>query len=350
MGKRQTTIEINGKLYDARTGHLLRPGGSSPVPVAKTATTVRRALQDVRRAGTSIPARRVQERSKTLMRQAVKRPVAATPRPKAVRPVTDVAAPVRPAGKRPGPRPTSVDPARQARAAEVKRSKLVSRFNLNTQPPKAAARPSASAKVKPATAAAANVRPVPKSAPQRPSAIQTMLDNGLRAAQSHTEPAKKAPRKRSAGKRRLTGLAAAGLSVLLLGAFIAYQNIPNIAIRYAATRAGINASLPGWRPAGFALDHHIQYTPGQITVSFQSNADERSFSITQRQSNWNSETLRDNYVASTDDNIHTYEDKGRTIYLYGESNATWISGGIWYDIKGDAKLNSDQLIRIATSM
>lgn len=86
-------------------------------------------------------------------------------------------------------------------------------------------------------------------------------------------------------------------------------------------------------------------------LNYSSNSDEREFTITQRDSNWNSETLKSNYVlgASTEA-PQTYEDKGRTIYLFGEGAATWVSNGIWYEIKGDSKLTPDQLVRIATSL
>lgn len=126
--------------------------------------------------------------------------------------------------------------------------------------------------------------------------------------------------------------------------------MPNISLRYAVARSGVAANLPGYQPAGFALNSRIKYNPGQVVLSYQSNSDDRNYTITQSESNWNSDTLMSNYVATKTEQPQRYEDKGRTIYLYGESNATLVSNGVWYDIKGDAKLTSDQLIRIATSL
>jgi hypothetical protein len=191
---------------------------------------------------------------------------------------------------------------------------------------------------------------VPAATLARPmSAAASILEKGLANAQSHIQPLHQLAPARSKRRRRLVSFAASSFAVLLLAGFITYQNIPNISMRYAASRAGVSARMPDYQPAGFSLNKKIQYTPGQITLSFRSNTDERSFTITQRESSWNSETLRTNYIAA-DMPVQTFEDKGRTIYLYGDSNATWVNGGVWYEIKGDSLLNSDQLIRIATSM
>lgn len=235
------------------------------------------------------------------------------------------------------------DSEREARAQKIKRSSLVSKFSDMVAP--SAASHGVHKKIQPLA-----VQPAPAhSAPaHQPSASKTLLENGLRAAQSHTQQHKT---KRGKSRRsRLASMGAAGMAILLMTAFIAYQNIPNMSVRYAAAKAGISAHLPGYQPAGFALDKTIEYTPGRITMQFASNSDDRHFTITQRASNWNSETLMSNYVASASDQVHTLEDKGRTIYLYGESNATWVNGGVWYEIDGKSQLTSDQLIRIATSM
>jgi hypothetical protein len=178
---------------------------------------------------------------------------------------------------------------------------------------------------------------------------QSILAKGLQDANSHLQKPVKSHRKTSK-RKRLMSLTAASLAMVLLAGFFAFQNVPNLTMRYAAARAGVRASLPGYQPSGFAFNDHIQYSPGAITISFKSNTDDRTFNITQKSSNWNSEALKNNYVATTGDSVQTYEDKGRTIYLYGDSNATWVNGGVWYNIEGASRLSSDQLIKIATSM
>lgn len=335
-----THIEINGKRYDARTGKLLATGGQSHHPDVKHSAHKPATKRPVHHPSKQVHSN--QQRSNTLMRHAVKRPARmSAPIPSARSAVVDVAAPVQASARTNSPMYHKQDKAREVRAAKVKQSSLVSKFSDFSRPTAAPVQTRVEAMAV-APAPALTHKPVS-------SAAESMIAKGLRNANSHEQPTHHSSRKPRRGRGRLVSAVASGMAVLLLGAFITYQNIPNISMRYAAQRAGIAASLPGYQPSGFALNNKIKYNPGQITLSFQSNTDDREFTITQRESGWNSETLRSNYVASTEQPVQTYEDKGRTIYLYG-SNATWVNGGVWYDIKGDSQLNSDQLIRIATSM
>ncbi len=354
---KQSFITINGKKYDARTGKL---AGSAAAPAARSAAkkpvaaktsvakkpAAKRVVSDIARSPAPALKRRQPARSQTLMRNAVKRP-AATPKPKPAKaPATAAASPKKPAL----PRIQHFDVTRHSRAASVKRSPLISKFNTAPiiQNPIATVQTAVSDRIEHLP-----VKPAPmvKAAT---SQVHSVIERGLKNAQSHKEtykPPKAAKKKaRKKGKGRLTSLAAGSLAAVLLFGFIAYQNIPNISVRYAAARSGVQASLPGYKPAGFALSHHIQYYPGQITLNFSSTTDDRAFKITQRETAWNSEALLSNYVQDQSDQIQKYEDRGRTIFIYGNNNATWVNGGVWYDINGESHLSSDQLVRIATSM
>lgn len=141
-----------------------------------------------------------------------------------------------------------------------------------------------------------------------------------------------------------------GLAALLLTGFFVYQNIPNLSMRVASTRAGFSAQLPGYKPAGFSQEKLVSYAPGKVTVSFRSNSDERQFQLTQQSSNWNSQALADNYLAKADKQYQTFQASGKTIYIYDNSSATWVNGGVWYQIEGQSDLSSDQLLKIANSI
>jgi hypothetical protein len=233
------------------------------------------------------------------------------------------------------------DIAREKRSQKIQQSELVRKFSDHhtpgLQPVTKSIQPLA---VEPAPALTHHLAPI--------SSAEKLIERGLRAAQSHTGSShhhKSAPK-----KRKLSSIGAASFAVLLLGTFFAYQSIPNVSVRYASAKAGLSAQLPSYQPAGFAIDRRIQYTPGQVTIRFSSNADSRAYSLTQRASTWNSDTLVNNYVSNKSENYQTIEDKGRIIYLYDEANATWVNGGVWYEIEGNSQLNRDQLIRIATSI
>src|SRR5690606_3705897 len=87
------------------------------------------------------------------------------------------------------------------------------------------------------------VRPAPVFKPHSP--VESILERGLKNAQSHTQTFDKKAAKRSSakkkGKSKLATYAAGAFAALLLGGFVAYQNIPNISMRYAASRAGVQA-------------------------------------------------------------------------------------------------------------
>ena len=121
-------------------------------------------------------------------------------------------------------------------------------------------------------------------------------------------------------------------------------------MRVASTRAGLDANLPAYQPAGFKISGPIKYQPGAVTVTYKSNTDERNFNVTQKNSSWNSETLLGSFVSPTKEPYQTFQAKGRTIYMYSGDKATWVDGGIWYTVDGKANLNSDQLLKIAESL
>lgn len=353
MGKQPNIIELNGKRYDVRTGKILparetvSQGGATFVkPVAAHSGTALDGFASKHRKphtgpAAPNPAHHKVERSKTLMRTAVKKPTPqkASSKPKAI-------------NHHSSPR-LDVDPVRISRASKIHKSHLVSRFGGPTG-------------IKPVTA------PLPVQDPptmHEPPVFnahdRTPLENKLgrgtfdkaiEKATSHHQPHAKKPNRRHRVARKLhvsprvINAGAASLAVLLLVGFVAYQNIPNLSMRIATARAGVEGSLPGYQPAGFGMSGPIHYKPGQITISFKSHSDGRQFQVSQRASQWNSETLLESFVATNRRAYQTYQDSGKTIYIYDGDNATWVDGGVWYQIEGNSSLNSDQLLRLAASM
>ncbi len=76
----------------------------------------------------------------------------------------------------------------------------------------------------------------------------------------------------------------------------------------------------------------------------------QSFTVLQKKSNWDSQTLLENFVATSNEDYQGYQSNGRTVYVYGKGNATWVNGGIWYQIKATGDLANEQLVKIAASM
>ncbi len=378
----QNSIVLNGKLYDAVTGKLIHDRTKS-VPISATKPTVRRkkglvmdsvvrSHKSKRSAGHTKPASHATkpkparslaptgrrsashkptparahkpQRSATLMRQAVPQPH---------HPVKQ-----KPAQAVLNQRATQ----RLERAKAIQKSSQIKRFGQHPsshQPTTHSQAPKKSASLRAVSAQAKTDHHRP--AHHKPTPVtgltpaEKLVTDALKKARSHEAVAKaKKPHRRrlshSLGlSSKATRFVAGSLAFLLLAGFFVYQNMPNLSMRLASSRAGFSAHQPGYQPAGFSQDKLVTYSPGKVTISFHSNSDDRQFKIVQQASNWNSQALAENYLEANDKTYQKYEAGGRTIYIYDGSNATWVNGGVWYQIEGNSRLSSEQILRIATS-
>lgn len=151
---------------------------------------------------------------------------------------------------------------------------------------------------------------------------------------------------------RIFHFMSAGLAAVILLGYVTYLNIPSVSMKVASSRAGFAATLPSQTPAGYKMQGPIAYSPGQVVINFGSNTDDRHFTIQQQPSSWDSEALKENFVAK-ESNAEplTYNDRGLTIYLYNGGDAAWVDGGRFYSIKaGNSQLDTNQILDLATSM
>ncbi len=352
VGNSQNFIEINGKKYDAVTGAMY--GSTSSGPVQKPAVDgFSRHPKDTSHLRPTLYSTKkhtvAPQKSTTLMRAAVKKPgtsfskdiQAVANKPKTVHNKASIV-----------PRVQAVPEHRQKLANSIHQSNLIRKFGSGA-----------------VTAPVTKLAPLEvRRAPHMdisPSIVVSapitnksdLLDRALESAQGHKEPYyehKKSLRQRIAKK---VGVSARAIAItttifagLLLGGLYAYQNVPKLAMRVAASRAGFQATMPTYSPSGFSFNGPVQYSTGQVVVDFKSNTDDRQYKLTQQTSNWSSDSLLNNFVANEGKQYQTYQDRGRTIYIYDNNNATWVNGGVWYQIEGKSELTTDQLVRIAASL
>lgn len=171
------------------------------------------------------------------------------------------------------------------------------------------------------------------------------FNKALADADSHNQTHKRVKHKNKRGF--VKPLAITASAILLLG-FFGYQNLPNLNVRIASSRAGFSAKSPGYTPNGFSTGR-INYETGKVVINFKSNSNQNTYSLTEKVSGWNSEALMHNYLIGNNHEHQTQQVKGKTIYLYDGSNATWVNGGVWFNIQSEY-LTNDQLIRIASSL
>lgn len=336
----QHIIELNGKRYDAVTGKMVteKPDDTPAHTPKSAADTYHRNVDGFARPVKPLVPHKTQA-AKTLSRKSVSPPKAAkTITSKTTKQSTGE-----------GPQHPLVAPKKVVSSAHVPKSSMVKRFNevVSTKAPAFASSDSQHLK--------AISTPMHGAVASAASTGHNPLAAGLFNAKSHEEEAVKPLRRhaRIANRLRVSprviSTGAFVMAGLVLGGFFAIQNLAGLSMRVASARAGVKGNIPDYQPAGFTLGKSISYKPGEISLKYKSNSDNRHFQIVQATSNWNSATLLENYVASNHPNYQTVTPKGKTVYLY-DNNATWVDSGIWYRVEGDSKLNSDQLQNIANGL
>lgn len=313
------TITVNGKVYDAATGgavtnhageHVVRPSASR---ASRSSHHVHKKVEKSRtelRRAPSAPVHTVQKRSATqrvLQPNHIKSPAIAKFAPHArtihskPRLMSDVI------------RPATPHPMVQKAQARVQAKQ--------------------SPHSNPATKPAAVLK-------------KEAIDEALQGAPQHNAHKQI---KRARRTPRMLSLASMALSLLLLAGYFTYINLPNLSVRVAAAQAGVDASYPGYRPDGYRLAG-VNYEKGSVSLEFSANAGPQSYTVTQRQTSWDSTAVKENYVKDIwGDNAVPYSERGLTIYAH-EGNAAWVNGGILYTITGDAPLSTSQVRSIATSL
>jgi hypothetical protein len=137
-------------------------------------------------------------------------------------------------------------------------------------------------------------------------------------------------------------------SLLIIGGYVMYLNLPNINLKMAESRAGISISQPTYSPEGFRLSGPIEASTGEVAMVFKNG--QNSYEVAQKISDWNSKALLENKVLKETEEYSAYADRGLTIYVY-DSKAVWVNQGKINEIKmSGANLDVEEMIRIAGSM
>src|SRR5690606_11913822 len=146
-----------------------------------------------------------------------------------------------------------------------------------------------------------------------------LIDANAHLQQLEENTVKKVPFLRRVGfKNKFANVTALSVAMLLLVGFFGYQNSAAISMKLAASKAGVHASLPSYKPAGYGLIGGVESMPGKVSVSFKSRTDDKKFTITQQASSWNSASLLANHVTKQHCNtcFQTWQNDGKTVYIY----------------------------------
>lgn len=373
MAKRNTSIKINGKHYDALTGdrldHVRRPIKSIDGVVRTNAKHVSHAAvrpkiaQPAKQGIKHQPAAHTKSHdikpSKTLMRHVVAKPTATSLKRQVRVQGTTLAAHHHVPAVRVSAKLSihSVNESRLTRAAKIAMSPQISRFPSMVEEATAALN---KAIVIPQTVSAprsyrADITPVKN---HRPTSSD-IFEQALLRATSHEQPAPvtTAAKKRRAKatrslRHRMVSYGAGAVAVLAIAGFFGFQNADTIQFKVAANRAGFAATMPAYQPTGFNVDSIRSYN-GYIGVKYVADTIEgtRTFAITEKPTTWNNQSLVASITGKGESaGYSTIEKAGRTIFVYGRNQAAWVSNGILYQIAGDDTLKNHEFGQIAASM
>lgn len=379
--KANNTIHINGKLYDARTGELINKVKSPAVITTPKLSAPKNTESKSRASHRRPPQSATKKRGNGFVDGIAKNPKATThssnksvaikknpPRTKSrathsVAPVhrnlkhsstlnrSGVRAPqlTAPEAKdhNSAEKKTSKPPLKRLeRAKSINKSEVISRFS---RPKDLSKNNNNSPEVRLSMKNVANAAEKTRSAKTTGHQKHKLISESLSVDHSATKKIKSPNVKHSP---KIFHFVSAGVAAVVLFGYVTYLNVPSVSMKVASSRAGFSATLPGQTPAGYKMQGPIAYSPGQVVINFGSNTDDRHFTIQQQPTSWDSEALKENYVAKQSSaEPLTYNDRGLTVYLYNGGDAAWIDAGKFYSIKAEnSQLDTNQILDLATSM
>lgn len=317
---RHDTITVNGQTYDTVTGlPVTVPSSSAPKQVKPVAAAKQNAQT----------LHATTQRSKTLRRSTQpKKPVVAKPTP-ASNPI---------AKQRPARR--LLDIARHPEAKKfappsTSRDKQPNDIAPRQHPHTVKAKKALAAKKQPAA---------PVAQPPAKAIKEAEIARVLREA----TPNKQQPKQSQRMSRRMRIGIIVAASIVIIGAVV-WVNLPTLSVKLAAAQSGVDAQLPHFTPDGYTMALPVDAETNRVAMTFTSRQTNTKYTLTQEKSPWDSQAVRLMVEAESNGQFLTTQDRGLTIYTYGE-NAAWVNKGILYKITGDSELSSDIILRIANSL
>jgi hypothetical protein len=359
LSAKNAILEIDGKRYDSSSGDYPIQKQRSIDGIMHSATTAnfvaparqplhnivtKPTMNDVVRSGVN-PMQKSTQPSKTLMRQFVKKPTINPSKPiksqskantlPAKKPAHHVSAKLSAA---------TLDHVRAERALSVPKSQSVKHFHKSKHNPVQPSSPAQELKT-PHHKQVHGIATKPHSGKKRTTT--DIFEEAIAHATSHEQVHHAAKKKRVTKQAGV--LLASFVAVMLVSAMFASQNMDSLKMHLAASKAGFAASLPGYKPDGYRLGS-INSDSGIVATNFLSNTDKRSYTLTQKPSKWDSQALREVYVTKNSQDFYAVEKNGQTIFIYGDHQATWVDGGVWYQLSSNGSLSDKQLVDLAVSL
>ena len=353
------TIELNGKLYDIRSGELASQLNDIQASPLKDADSVEKEFYAHQKdlppsisetdihvyhtdeVGSTIKVRRVgknhsvalhaahhkRQHTKTLLRSAVKKPSLAVHKQ-----VIKAQGLIDTRGLHHdviSPRVVNHNAARLARSHEVSRSHMVSKFQ---------------------DVITAKPHPISHE-PVHHQAAASHAHHTHHAEETISEPSPLHTAVKTAPKRTVQQRSAQWAIIIAVFAVIAgivfYIDRPQLSLGLASYHSNVSASFPSYALAGYRLQEPVQSTAGQVTMTYSSGA--ASYQITQSNSTWSNSDLLNSYVAPKHTPYQVASRGGLTVYVFSNISAVWVNNGIFYQLNSNNPLGTSDIVQLANS-
>ncbi len=160
-----------------------------------------------------------------------------------------------------------------------------------------------------------------------------------------------APQMKTKHKSHRILLATVCSLVTVIGIFFFVQTkMPDITVKVAALQTGIDAAYPSHIPRGYSLDTVTSEKDDSITMTFSNNEDD-SFTLTEEKSSWDSTSLLNLFVKSNfSPKYTTLREQGITVYV-DNGKAAWVNGGTLFKLTSKGRsLSKEQILNLVASI
>ncbi|MEJ0073644.1 MAG: hypothetical protein WDN27_06280 [Candidatus Saccharibacteria bacterium] len=233
----------------------------------------------------------------------------------------------------------ALDPSRLARAQDISRSPMVAHHGA----PRAIQPAIVPLAVQPVPVKPEGEVPANPPPPQPTNKPTDIFEHALASATNFVDLDAHKQHYKKHARRHVISMTAGTLALLLIATFAAYQNSPSMQLKVASLQAGVTASMPNFKAAGFAWNG-VKAADGKLMVGFKGK--QGNYQLAQQTTNLSSNDLIQTVGATDASGTPDYravQAGTTTVYRFNNTDATWVSGGTWYTVTGTGSLSDNQV-------
>lgn len=325
-----------GRTVNHARAHTPEPAKTVGVRVTSSATHTQKLTVHRTPSNPNHAKAHATQHSKTLMRSAVKRPAPSFHKQANTLGTLQHAVPSLIVPKK---SVVSLDSDRLVRAQQTGKSPLVAHHatQVRTIQPQLASLSVQPVPEPSATPPATPPSPMPTNKPTDIFEHALMNASHFVDVQAHKAHFKKKAR------RHAVSMAAATLALVVIAGFAAYQNSTGLQFKIASMQAGFTTKMPNLDAAGFAYNG-VKAGDSKLTVGFSGASG--NYQLTEAPTNWSDQDMIQS-VGATDASgkplYETVQAGNVQVYRFDNTQATWVQNGQWYTVTGSGALSDSQV-------